>query len=133
MSNLQTVQDIYAAFGRGDVPTILGHLADDIDWEYGMTNAGVPWLQRRRGPAEVVKFFEALSAFEVQKFQPKTFLESGNIVVGLIDIALKYKATGAVITEEDETHIFHFNADRQVARFCHKVDTHQHWAVFQGK
>ena len=48
MSNIPTVQDIYAAFGRGDVPAILAQLAEDVDWEYGMADAGVPWLQPRR-------------------------------------------------------------------------------------
>ena len=34
MSNLQTVQDIYAAFGRGDIPAILDELADDVRWDH---------------------------------------------------------------------------------------------------
>ena len=49
MSNIQTVQSIYAAFGKGDTPTILSHLTKTIEWEYGMSDAGVPWLQPRRG------------------------------------------------------------------------------------
>jgi ketosteroid isomerase-like protein len=68
---------MYAAFGRGDIPAILSQLAETIEWEYGMSNAGVPWLQPRRGRAEVPRFFESLNAFDLQKFQPKTFLESG--------------------------------------------------------
>ena len=34
MSNLvSTVQEIYSAFGQGDVPAILARLADDVVWE----------------------------------------------------------------------------------------------------
>lgn len=33
-SNIQTVQEIYAAFGRGDIPAIPGHLAENVIWEY---------------------------------------------------------------------------------------------------
>ena len=33
MSNLQTVQEIYGAFGKGDVPAILSKLADNIEWD----------------------------------------------------------------------------------------------------
>ena len=33
MSNLTTVQDMYDAFSKGDVPSILGHLADDVVWD----------------------------------------------------------------------------------------------------
>ena len=31
--NLAVIGAIYEAFGRGDIPTILGHLADDVRWE----------------------------------------------------------------------------------------------------
>jgi ketosteroid isomerase-like protein len=61
VSNIQTVQAIYAAFGQGDIPTILGHLGENVEWEYGTLDAGVPWLQPRRGLTEVPKFFESLS------------------------------------------------------------------------
>src|SRR5687767_15277697 len=105
MSNVPTVQRIYAAFGQGDISTILSHLAETIQWEYGTLDAGVPWLQPRKGRAEVPKFFESLNAFELQKFQPKTFLENGNVVVALIDVAFIVKATGRPVIEEDEVHI----------------------------
>jgi ketosteroid isomerase-like protein len=44
LSNLKTVQDIYAAFGAGDIPAILAKLAPDVDWEYGQGLSQVPWL-----------------------------------------------------------------------------------------
>lgn len=131
MNNVQTVQSIYAAFGRGDIPAILAHLAENIEWEYGMSNAGVPWLQPIRGRENAPKFFESLTALEFQKFQPKVFLESGNVVVALIDLAVVVKATGRSISEEDEAHIWHFDSEGRVTRFCHKLDTHQHWLSLQ--
>lgn len=132
MSNMETVQNIYAAFGCGDIPAILERLAADVEWEYGMTEAGVPWLQPLRGRNEVPRFFQSLSALEFQKFEPKTFLESGNMVVALIDVSFVIRATGKTITEEDEVHIWHFDSQGQVMRFCHKLDTHQHWLAIQG-
>ena len=49
MSNVPTVQAIYEAFGAGDGPGFLSHLADDVEWEQWVDNravaAGVPWLQ----------------------------------------------------------------------------------------
>jgi ketosteroid isomerase-like protein len=33
MGNLETVQKVYEAFGRGDVPAILDELADDVRWD----------------------------------------------------------------------------------------------------
>lgn len=54
-NHLTTATAIYEAFGRGDIPTILSHMADDIKWEQWADNtaqqAGVPWLQARHGKA----------------------------------------------------------------------------------
>ncbi len=132
MSNIQTVQSIYEAFGRGDIDTILKHLALDIAWEYDKTCAGIPWLEPRKGRAEVPKFFQALAAVEFQRFQPKTFFESGNVVVALNDVSFTVKSTGKSVVEEDEVHIWHFDNNGQVGRFCHKTDTRQHWLALQS-
>ena len=133
MSNIQTVQGIYEAFGRGDIPALMNHLADDIEWDFGMRVPGVPWLQPRHGRAEVPGFFQSLGGVEFQKFQPKTLLESGTVVVALIDVAFVVKATDRKVVEEDEVHIWDFDARGQVARFRHKLDTHQHWVACGGQ
>ena len=133
MSNIPTVQSIYAAFGQGDIPAILGHLAEDIEWEYSIADAGVPWLQPRKGRAAVPKFFESLDALDFQKFQPKTLLESGNVVVALIDLAVVVKATGRPIVEEDDVHIWQFDSQGRVTKFCHRLDTHRHWLALRGE
>ena len=131
MSNIDTVRNIYEAFGRGDVAAILDRLAEDVVWEYDKADAGIPWLVPRRGRAQVAKFFEALGTVDFQQFLPKTQLESGRIVVSLNDVAFTVKATGKRYVEEDEIHIWHFDADGQVARFCHKTDTLQSWRALQ--
>lgn len=132
-SNMETVQAIYDAFGRGDVPAILAHLAEDIEWEYSTLDAGVPWLQPRKGRAEVPNFFASLSALEIQKFQPKTLLESGNIVIALIDLEMVVKASGHRVREEDEVHIWSFDSQGRISRFCHRMDTHKHWLALRGE
>jgi ketosteroid isomerase-like protein len=68
MSNLQTVQSIYEAFGKGDIPAIIAAQSDDVEWERGGTDHGVPWLKPGRGKAHVGSFFQALSAIEISKF-----------------------------------------------------------------
>ena len=127
MRHTRTVQDIYAAFGRGDIPAILAHLAENVEWEYDKTaDGGIPWLVPRQGRAEVPRFFESLGAVQFEQFQPKLQFENGNIVVALNDVAFVVKATGRRVVDEDEVHIWYFNDDGLVARFCHKVDTQQH-------
>jgi len=132
MSHIETVQAIYAAFGRGDVPEILSRLAIDVDWEYGNADLGIPWLKPLRGRDSVVEFFQALGAVDFTKFEPKTFLAQGNLVVVLLDLGIVVKATGKSVSELDEVHIWRFNDDGLVARFTHKLDSHQHWAALQA-
>ena len=129
---VQMVQNIYASFGRGDIPAILACLAEDVEWEYGASSTGVPWLEPRRGRAEVLKFFESLGGLDIKRFEPKTLLENNGIVVALIDFTAVVTATGRTINEEDEVHIWRFGSDGLVARFCHKADTHQHWAAVRS-
>lgn len=128
MTNLEVIQDVYAAFGRGDVATILGHVAPDVEWEYGAGATSVPWLQPRRGREGAGDFFAAVAAtLEITKFVPKQLIEgAGGLVLGLVDLEARVKATGRPIHEEDEVHIWYLNAAHKVTRFRHRVDTQQH-------
>lgn len=132
MQNVDVVGQIYEAFGRGDIPAILDHLAEDVEWEYGVSSTSVPWLQSRRGRQEVSRFFEALGALEIHNFVPKIMLESDDVVVVLIDFEATVRETGQRISEEDEAHIWYF-AEGQVVRFRHRADTHQHELAYQGQ
>ncbi len=127
MSHLGVVREIYAAFGRGDVPAILAHLAPDVEWEYGGGPTPVPWLQKRHGHAGAQQFFVDLAAtLEIQMFAPKAFFEGQGVVVVLLDLEARVKGTGKPIHEEDEVHIWHLNAANQITRFRHRVDTQHH-------
>jgi ketosteroid isomerase-like protein len=115
---------MYEAFGRGDVPAILAHVAEDVEWEYGGGTTDVPWLQPRNGRASVVGFFESLSAIEFHRFVPTRLLGDAEVVVALVDLEATVKATGKRFAETDEAHIWRFNPDGKVARFRHRVDTY---------
>src|SRR3954451_11854115 len=62
-----TVAEIYAAFGRGDVPAILDRLADDVAWEEWPANeaqrAGVRHLLPRRGGTAGGGFFAVIGGW----------------------------------------------------------------------
>ena len=132
MSNLKTVQEIYAAFGKGDVPAILDRLADSVEWEYGAGTTEIPWLKRRHGRAGAAEFFASLSALDIHKFVPKRFLEGPDLVVVLLELEASVKSTGKRIVEEDEVHIWYFDDKHRVTRFRHRVDTQQHLAAYRG-
>ncbi|MFY9269582.1 MAG: nuclear transport factor 2 family protein [Candidatus Manganitrophaceae bacterium] len=132
MDNVKTIHEIYAAFGRGDIPFILDQMAEAVEWEYGMTPNGLPWLQPRRGREGVAAFFKSLDLLDIRKFNPKTIIEGPGVVVALIDAELTVKKTGRPIVEEDEIHLWHFDREGHVVRFRHCVDTHQHVAAYRG-
>lgn len=91
--NIDTIQRLYAAFGRGDIPAILAALDPDVEW----INAGpaaIAYAGTRRGAAAVQDFFEALAAsIEVRGFEPREFLAQEERVVALGRWAGRVKAT----------------------------------------
>jgi ketosteroid isomerase-like protein len=83
--NTNVVQDAYAAFGRGDIQTLLTYFADDIVWNavYG-TGSHVPTSGERRGKAAVAEFFKQVSEnVNFSRFEPKEFIATGDKVVAL--------------------------------------------------
>jgi ketosteroid isomerase-like protein len=127
MTQLQTIQEIYQAFGRGDVPAILERLAEDVSWEHDATDYEVPWLKPGRGRQHVLSFFGVVgSQLGISKFEVKNLLEGEHQVVAVIEIDAKVHATGKSFRDL-ELHLWTFAANGKVARFRHVVDTHQHW------
>src|SRR4051794_4673828 len=83
--NTKVIQDTYAAFGRGDIHSVLDNLSDDVVWE-GVYGAGahVPTSGTRRGKAAVAEFFKQVAAnVNFSQFEPKQFVATGDKVVAL--------------------------------------------------
>jgi ketosteroid isomerase-like protein len=130
MSNQETVHQIYAAFGRGDVAAILATLADDVRWDHmpdggGAQRHGVPWLAERTGREDVAGFFEALGALEFHRFAPTALLGDGDQVVALIDEDVTVRATGERFRDAT-AHVWTFGPDGRVLAFRHLTDTVKH-------
>ncbi len=130
-TNLATVQSIYAAFGRGDVPAILDLIAEDCRWEAWTENsaqaAGVPYLQARRGPSGVGEFFAAVAELEIREFAVLDYMAGPDQVAAeiLIDAATP---TGRRFRDE-ELHLWTLDADGRIIRMRHYVDTAKHIAA----
>jgi ketosteroid isomerase-like protein len=83
--NTKVVQDAYAAFGRGDVESIVGLLSDNVVWK-GVYGAAphVPTAGERRGKAAVREFFKLVAEHvSFSSFEPNEFVATGNKVVAL--------------------------------------------------
>jgi ketosteroid isomerase-like protein len=133
MSNAATVQGIYEAFGRGDIPAILDQLSDDVAWDAwtdasSAQSAGVPWLAERHGRDQVGGFFQSLSALEFHTFAPYALIEGGDRVVAQISVDLTVRETGRRF-RDDEIHVWVFGDDGRVTEFRHYVDTGKHAAA----
>jgi ketosteroid isomerase-like protein len=128
MSNLETVQAIYEAFGRGDIPYILDQLAPDVAWEQWEDNrvqkAGVDYLQPRHGPGGVAEFFGIVGAMTFHEFHVLDLMAGERQVAAelLIDAT---RPNGDHIRDE-EMHLWTFGPDGKVTRFRHYVDTAKH-------
>lgn len=59
-SNVNVIRDVYAAFGRGDVPAVLNLLDPKADLEFEAP-ASVPWAGERRGREGWIQFFQTLA------------------------------------------------------------------------
>ena len=128
MDNVTTVQEIYAAFDRGDIPAILEQLADDIvfePWETAAGRAGVPWLRRRQGHDGAAGFFESLAGLEIHSFEPRNFLAGGNQVAAVVRLEATVLATGRRVVDE-EIHLWTFDTAGRVSEMRHLADTALH-------
>ncbi len=127
--HLQSVQGIYAAFGRGDIPTVLSALADTIEWQV-TGPAETAYTGTRRGKPQVLEFFVVLGqTVEIQEFEPREFIVQGETVVVIGHERMKIKATGRV-AENDWVMVFTIH-DGQVVRFREYDDTAAVAAAFQ--
>ena len=93
--NTRLVQEIYTAFGRGDIPFILDTLADQFEWHHHGPSNLIPWAKSRSSKAEVEEFFKQLSgALEIQSFEPRDYVAQGDKVVALGYFRARSKSTG---------------------------------------
>lgn len=130
-THLETVTAIYEAFGRGDVATILGHLADPIAWDVWADNsvhaARVPWLAPRNDRAGVGEFFAVVGQFQIHQFDVLSLIASGRQVVA--EIVIDATVPGGARYRDEELHLWEFDENGKVVRFRHYVDTAKHIAA----
>jgi ketosteroid isomerase-like protein len=132
MKNSERAAAIYQCFGAGDIPGVLAHCDDNVDWEYTSRDNDTPWYRRRHGKAGATAFFQSLADFEFHVFNPTAILDApGGLVVSVVALDLTLKRNGFRIAIPDEVHLFYFNDAGKVVKFAHRVDTHLFWKAMQ--
>ena len=92
--NVKIVQDIYAAFGQGNIPAILNAFADDVQ-HYEPPAGHPPFRGTYRGREEVGALFQGMhEAVEVEQFEPREFFAEGDAVAAVGYYRFRAKATG---------------------------------------
>jgi uncharacterized protein len=104
-TNVDVVKRFYGAFGRGDIPTALGLLADDVEWTFQAPSV-IPFAGTRRGREGVAEFFSLVGeTLEFQQFEPREFVGQGDTVVVLGYERNLIKPTGRTF-EQEWAHVY---------------------------
>lgn len=103
-SNIELVQDGYAAFGRGDIPALLGMMAPDITMGIIGRQVDAPFLGMHSGVAGAAEFLKLLDeAHAISKFEPQRFLAAEEKVF----VWGRYTWTMRISGVSDETEWLH--------------------------
>src|SRR5918993_3351661 len=122
--NVESVRGIYEAFGRGDVPAVLGQMDQAIEWReaenfiYADRN---PYV----GPQAVLEgvFMRLGTEWEGFSVTPEEWLDAGNRVVVLGTYKGTHRETAKRVRAQF-AHVWSLNEGR-VARFQQYTDTKQ--------
>jgi uncharacterized protein len=123
MSNVQIMQDLYAALGKGDIPAVLGAMDPDIEWREAEGNpyqsAGEAW----RGPEAVLQnlFMRLATEWDGFTVHAGDFYDAGSAVVVEARYTGTFKDTGKQL-DAQVCHIWKLR-DGKVTSFQQFVDT----------
>jgi ketosteroid isomerase-like protein len=93
--NVAKIQQMYQAFGAGDIDTLLENVTDDVSWGTETVVSEVPWYRLRDGRDGVGDFFATLAReVDFPKFLPTTFAPVGDDVFVRVDYDYQFKRNG---------------------------------------
>lgn len=119
--NVQMVQGIYAAFGRGDIPAFLDALTDDVEWVVPGPS-DLPFVGAFHGKQELQKWLGAVGQnLHFQAFEPRKFIAQGDEVVVLVHAEITLPRTNRDIVSS-AAHVWTLR-DGKVARQQSYEDT----------
>jgi uncharacterized protein len=119
--NIRIIEELYSAFGRGDLPFILNMVAEDVEWQHPRPE-DIPWGGTRRGREEVAQFFAAIGErLEVELFNPEQFVVRDDRVIVFGHERMRTRSAGRVY-RVDWVHAFRLRAGK-IVEFREYTDT----------
>ncbi len=117
----ETVQTLYAAFGRGDIATLLDNVTDDIEWIH-RGSLGLPYMGTFRGKAALMQWFGHVAEYDgIQVFEPREFL-AGPDHVTVLGWERTQALPGGGVFETDWVHVMKLRGGK-VCQFVGAYDT----------
>src|SRR5205814_3069224 len=128
-NNVETVQQAFDNFLKGNIPAILDVCTDDVEWT-SYENSNVPYGRAFHGKNGVTEFFKNLSEqVNYSRFEPQQYSSQGDDVVVLGHHTATVKSTGKTF---DHDWCFSFKMHHgKLNRFFAYVDTRDHSRAFE--
>jgi len=128
-SKIETVQRLYQAFGRKDIPAILQMLSEDVTWGEP-SNPFNPSGGTRHGHAGFLEWVDiGRQSEDILELLPTKFLVDHDSVAVVGHTKVLVKSTGKVY-ETDFVHLFTFHAAK-VIKFQEFFDTYAAGQAFR--
>ncbi len=115
-NNIAVIQQIYQAFGRGDVAGIMEHIAAELHG-FGVVSesSDVPWHVQITRKADVPSFFQALAKeCDFTRFEPRDFVAGGDQVYVTVRFDVTLRRNGRKVSYDNTMHRFTLKAGRVV-------------------
>lgn len=125
MNNVESLKRLYEAFGRGDVPAVLGAMDPGIEWREAEGHPYSPSGEAFIGPDAVLTnvFMKIGADFDAFTVHPKEFHDAGKVVVVEGRYTGANKKTGRSL-DAQVCHVWTIEGGR-VVKFQQYVDTGQ--------
>jgi ketosteroid isomerase-like protein len=131
--NGQIVQQICAAFSRGDAPGIMRHISNDLR-AFGIVTAQrlMPAHIQITGKQDVPQFFKAIAdSSEITRFEPRDFAAGGDHVYCTISLDMTFRHNRKKLTLDNVVHRFTLR-NGKVVEWRGSEDTAQTGAAYNA-
>jgi uncharacterized protein len=120
--NIELTQQIFTAFGEGNIKFLLNLLAEDVEWQVAGSPEHTPLSGEYHGVEQVAHIFKTVSEFlQLQQFQPQEFVAQDDRVVVFGHAAGRILSTNRPV-EYDWVHLYTFN-NGKISKFREYLDT----------